>query len=482
MKKAKILTGLACALLVSCQSVEPEIHMPGEVDISDVVEAITVHQITRDVNSVEVDNILARLFDTGKKSRSADYTVSVLKDKAGEDRMICINYADNKGFALISADKTHQPVLAYAEEGNFTDTDNLPFPLNEWFTGAMEDIAESKSLPADSLQKIAAEWRCYEAATVPSLKRTDRSRFQNLTWDEYMELSRIMMDQINIWNSQGYRVYALNDYQGTISLGDKNGIGSYVYNHIYPYYMEDYADLTIVIEKEWGAKYGTGHCFKTQWDQYSGFNQSFDATTDNPTGHIPVGCGPVAVGQVMYYFQYPQFFNWGAMVTGNVGNKVTSDFLLDVYHKCNAKYTKDKNGNMGTGCTEEERVKALKSYGYSCQTVSKVDDSILLYYSPAIIKSSLVNAKGQESSHAWVVEGAILRESYIETQVWTFNYERAFSCIHKEDTLISSSTLSFANWGWGGKYDAYYGLKLMKPEIYSGNKIESAIINIKPNR
>ena len=140
--------------MTACQSYDTELPMPDDEGALTAVQKEEITQITEDVNSGEVKNILGSLFGKQRKGRSADYTVSLLKDKQGVDRVICINYADNGGFALISAEKTHSPILAYAEEGNFTVTDSLPFPLSEWMDCTMHSIADSESLPADSLEKL----------------------------------------------------------------------------------------------------------------------------------------------------------------------------------------------------------------------------------------------------------------------------------------------------------------------------------------
>ena len=253
--------------------------------------------------------------------------------------------------------------------------------------------------------------------------------------------------------------------------------------YIWPIYFEDYADLTVIVEIDKSTKTGLGHCLTTKWGQYSGFNQSFPTTSDNITGHIPVGCGPVAVGQILYAHKYPQFFNWGGMVTGSYGNKVTSDFLYDVYLKCNAEYKEADNGKYGTSCSQKDRVAALKSYGYTCETLNEtqITTAKLLTFSPSIVKSELIESDGTHSRHAWIIEGGEQRQSFIETQVWTFTYQDTFACIHTEDNLTDMSTLFYANWGWGGYGDGFYGFSLLKPDnSYQKNTIDGAIINIRP--
>ena len=341
MKKLLIsmMAGLA---LTACQSYDTELPMPDDEGALTAVQKEEITQITEDVNSGEVKNILGSLFGKQRKGRSADYTVSLLKDKQGVDRVICINYADNGGFALISAEKTHSPILAYAEEGNFTVTDSLPFPLSEWMDCTMHSIADSESLPADSLEKIAGMWHRYEVVKPFKSIRSranevdpDHSKLINLTYEEYLELFHKMKPYMDEWaKDDNIHAYSIDDYTGTTSLGDRFQLAGYVQGVIFPAYADDYWAVTVVREVNYGNKENNGLICGTKWTQDYGYNQSFDLIPGSSTEHYLVGCGPVAIGQLMYGYRYPSFFNWSQMTPYGYGNKVTSDFLLDVFHKC----------------------------------------------------------------------------------------------------------------------------------------------------
>lgn len=64
-----ILT-LTALLLSACQSYEPELSMSENKVKRTQIEEIEPVQITDDVNSVEVNNILVSLFGNERKSRS----------------------------------------------------------------------------------------------------------------------------------------------------------------------------------------------------------------------------------------------------------------------------------------------------------------------------------------------------------------------------------------------------------------------------
>ena len=481
MKKLLFFSALAAMTLVACQSYDTELPMPDDEAALTAVQKEEITQITEDVNSGEVKNILGSLFGKQRKGRSADYTVSLLKDKQGVDRVICINYADNGGFALISAEKTHSPILAYADEGNFTVTDSLPFPLSEWMDCTMHSIAESESLPADSLETIARMWRKYDSGIMP-LVDDYPSEGGNIPWEEYYQLTRIVMDKMAEWSSLGYRYYPIDDYNGTISLGDKNGIASFVQGIMYPPYVDDYRTLTFVVEKDIEYTTGRGHWLKTNWSQFNGYNQSFPTTTDNITGHIPVGCGPIAVGQLMYAYQYPSYFNWSEMTVSGTGNKITSDFLLDVKNKCKAFYNPETGG---TGCYQKNMVEALRGYGYRCDDNTSIN-TVQMLNNPSILISYLCEPgvpKLEGDCHAWIVEGGRCTVTNMQTEVWAFSGERNFNCVFSESTQEQySSWVFYVNWGWGRSTDAYYNLDPMLPTGYGyqNNYIVSGIQNIRP--
>lgn len=488
MKKSITFITSLLTLLASCQT--GEISLTPLDDVTNELTEVTVppRQITDDVNSNEVDKILDKLFEGKQKSR-AGYNITLLKDKHGKDAIICINFENNGGFALISAVKTHQPILAYAEEGNFTNTDDLKFPLNRWFEDAIEGVSTSCELPEDSLRSIRTSWRVFEDSKQKLMSRAyepepDMSKLNSITWEEYLELSHVILSYVNKWQADGDQVYEIDQYPRTLSIGDKFQIAGYVRGLIYPLYDEDYWAVTVIRERAMFNQNTKGARFETKWRQDNGYNQSFP-NKPNQEELMFVGCGPIAVGQVMYYYKYPSFFNWSGMTKFGYGNKVTSDFLLDVKGKCNAKYDKDTGG---TGCSTDDRIGALKTYGYSCRKLSPITIGSLYAYCPAIVSSKLkyydINEdKEVERGHAWIVESAINSTSYTQVEIWTFSYDKEFKCIYQEEMNNLDITKFYVNWGWGqDSSDGYYYFSNFTPSGYLGNTLRDAIIDIKPNK
>lgn len=486
MNPLKIVPLMACSLLWACQSQEADFPLQEDNSAPTIVNETAERQITQDVNSAEVDNILDLLFDNKAKSRAADYDIHVIKDCKGNDRIICINFSDNKGYALVSAVKSYEPILAYAETGHFSEADSLPLPVKAWMENTVDEIGESVTLPADSLAKIASKWRRFETQKSNIFSRADRvdpdhSKFYNLTPEEYQRLFQIMKPYVDSWVADGYRVYSVDDYNEPISIGDKFAVADYVQGRIIPCYFDDYWAVTVVRTKEVGTQSGAGHWMNVAWHQEGVFNKSFPLIPGTQDAHIPVGCGVVAIGQIMFAYKYPATFDWIAMPRYE-GNDDVSLFLLDVYKKCKASYD-----GTGTKSYIPDRINALKGYGYSCGELSgnKLTTYNLAAGCPAILSGELSTSSGEKEDHAWIIEGAKIHEGWREVEIWTFTYSDTFTKIYSEQTDVQRSTLFYANWGYPDiKNNGYYGFSVMLPSNlskYTSNKIYHATTNIKPN-
>ena len=245
----------------------------------------------------------------------------------------------------------------------------------------------------------------------------------------------------------------------------------------YPYYAQDYWAISYVAEKDHLDTFGAGHCFKTTWQQTVGYNQVFPLKPGSQSERIPVGCGPIAIGQIMYHFKYPAFFNWNDMTTGSWGNITASNFLYDVYKKADAEY---KPASGGTSTDIDGLMKALDNYGYSYKKIkdSNINYSAIIYGTPAIMCSNLDGDKG----HAWIIEGVHHTDQYTETQIFGFPDEDTFKSVYYETTIPVQFTRFYVNWGWGGSYDGFYYLTNYTPQGFNSNKFKDSLMNVRPKK
>ncbi|MDE6854127.1 MAG: C10 family peptidase [Muribaculaceae bacterium] len=478
MKKSLITLLFCVSFLIGCTGYEEDFSLPVDIQAEEAA-ADCVAVIANDVTSAELDNILKSLYGERAGSRDAGYEMTIIKDKEGNDCIIKIDFANDNGFALLSATKTHEPILAYSCQGNFNRIDELPFPLNEWFEGTMENISNSFNLPPDSLQNVSKVWKLYETRKKNISRDQDYSHsgLAYLSEADVARLNSIAQETLNALKADGYRIYKIDDHPGTQTFPDFESTADFMMGITYPYYATDYWAISYVAEKDCLDSSGAGHCFKTTWQQTIGYNQVFPLKPDSKSERIPVGCGPIAVGQIMYHFKYPAFFNWDDMTTGFYGNVTTSNFLYDVYMKSGATY----EPNKGTGTDIDGLAKALDNYGYSYKKIkdSNINYSAIIYGTPAIMASNLDKSNG----HAWIIEGVHHTQQYTETQIFGFPDEDTFKSVYYETTIPVQSTRFYVNWGWGGSYDGYYTLTNYTPPCYNSNKFQKySLMSVRPKK
>lgn len=486
MKLRHLFTVLIVFVFASCESYDDGASVQVE-DPSAKAIVGDVQQITDDVSSIEVNNIIASVLNKKKGHSEDGYTISLIKDSVGKDCMICVNYDNDGGFVLISAEKTYTPILAYAEEGNFSIDGDLPPALQDWTNYTMHDISESEFLPADSLASIACQWRKYEYTASPAVDNYpddhDNGNLKNISWEEYLECSRIMMDKMNEWNAKGYRYYEIDNYTGTTSIGDKDAIATYVQGRIHPQYMEDYWALTFVVEREVQRySYGKGSVIKTNWDQKQKFNDNDGfihyCEETKRIEQYPAGCGPVAFGQIMYYYRYPTTYNWDAMPLNPPGNKEASKLLSDIRTSMGSSFNYNK-GELSTSTTVEGLYNGITSYGYSCDIVPGGNlTRVQLVEKSPLIMCSYLTKKGSEDPHIWIIDGGAGGSTDYYTEIWSFDYDKNFVNMHTDESNTTTHYY-YINWGWGNFNGVYLSL-VPNQHGYTGNRLYKACINIKP--
>lgn len=456
-------------MLTACQSQDFDLATPA---VTGNETSKQISQITEDVNSEEIQNILSYLFGQNAKSRSNSYHLTILNDSVGKPAVLVINYENDGGFALISATKDHSPVLAYNDHGHFELSDDAPAVAKIWLENSIKDVAKAADLPLDSLAANHLLWRKYESVDFAK-KHLSRAmghdRLYDISQAEYEALKKIFQPKMTELRNKGYRVYMIDDYPGTTSFGDD--LESFMEGRIYPMYSNDYWAISFVAEKDYTRVISSnGNVLSTQWGQTNGYNQSYPILANGNRAYA--GCFAVAIGQLMYFYKYPTSFEWNKMTSTGYGNATTSNLLYNIAQRCKAEYKVD-----GTSIKTSNAIDALKSYGYD----AKKEDFYRLGLSsvtPLIVTSHLNNDRNK--GHAWIVEGSINKEYYTELEIWSFTYEDTLEMVYSESTTPSTIINYYVNWGWGGYSDGYYGnLTNVVPDGYTSNKL-CEMVTLKP--
>jgi len=204
----------------------------------------------------------------------------------------------------------------------------------------------------------------------------------------------------------------------------------------------------------------------TTWDQLRGFNDDLPYIVCNDLYfQVYAGCVPIAMAQVMKYHQYPSYYDWASMPS-TYATATTASFIRDIHIAINNVYS-DQPSYYCSGTS----VSSTADMGLVLKTQFNYHDAIMADYDFSIVRSNLDSNKpvllvgfdsDSYSGHMWVCDG------YTSTKYFF-------------DDCTGFSTLYFhMNWGWFGKYDAYYAYNNFNPGDYTFNDNKIMIYNITP--
>jgi len=200
----------------------------------------------------------------------------------------------------------------------------------------------------------------------------------------------------------------------------------------------------------------------TEWGQSDPYN--YYCPKINGTACL-TGCVPVAVGQIMAYYQYPKtivdksnknitytlpwsdMLSQGSYLAGNTGTGAlgVARLLRQLGLYMGASYGIDE-----TGVLEEGFNNIFEKFGYTTSGLKSFKaDSIV----SSLDKDQPVFICGSTSQggHAWVLEG--YKEYRELAHLYTTQYPNFDMGIHYLDC---EDRYYFCNWGWNGYYNGYY--------------------------
>lgn len=250
-------------------------------------------------------------------------------------------------------------------------------------------------------------------------------------------------------NSLGLLLKMIIDYH-FIRVKEKPNTPNYkVRNNVNIQSGSDYHTETTV-----DTTYMCGPLVNYQWHQNYPFNRY-------QPNYYPLGCGPLAIGQIMARYQRPASvtvglnnytFDWNfiSMVHNEtdanfniVGTAEVSQFLLSIGEFGGAIYGPD-----GTSFPRNSIKSTFNHYGYNCVRADynyhAIYNEITYNYRPALI----VGTDVEHGAHAWIADG-ILRTLKIEQDYDDETgepLEDTFLDIHRR---TYSYEYLLVNWGWG---------------------------------
>lgn len=203
------------------------------------------------------------------------------------------------------------------------------------------------------------------------------------------------------------------------------------------------------------VNYNVGPLLTTTWCQGSPFN--YTLVLSNSPNQV-MGCGPVAVGQVMAFHEKPSSLhnttlNWSKIKSvtentnpGGYGVAEVSSLLKTIGEDLGINYSGKDRGVSGG-----DIYNVMKSYGY---TLDKYSDYNYYNVVSSVRNNRPVIMSGFDSKtkvgHAWVVDGAYAYT--VETLLYDENGNHV-----PNDIVISYNTIDryeyiYVNAGWGSDY------------------------------
>jgi hypothetical protein len=208
--------------------------------------------------------------------------------------------------------------------------------------------------------------------------------------------------------------------------------------------------------------------FPFKWRQGGGFNDALHMVQcdDGSSERALAGCVPIAIAQVMRYYEFPTNYNWANMLT-TTATTTTADFILDIHNEINDRWwnqpSYDCDEGTGVKSWRDKAIIFTGDFGYSSATqTSFIGGTVRVELNndrPVILSGSSSTA-----GHMWVTEGY---------QLYTYHYD---------DCTATSIAYYRMNWGWGpNSVDGFYSSSF-DPSGNNGpyNSNQKMIYNIRP--
>lgn len=285
---------VAFMLISACSSNEDLL----EAD-SDFTSVPTFYTMKADTSFIvspsKVTNIINRYFDSkedknNSRSSKTPSSISTIDDSFGNPLIYVVNY--EMGFALVSARKSYAPILAFSDGGSFNTNNIKGNPIELWLKNTISLIENPSTLDSLDRANIEREWNFL----------TDEKIYSSRATDDY---SDVISSAISTWQSQGYRIYKIDDC-GSMSL--PQSIQRVVDNA--KNYVSEIRDKMLLLVKQQTSSNRVNALIKTEWQQGSPYNNSLPVI-NGTKGYL--GCVPIAVSQVMYYHKYPYDKDFNSM-------------------------------------------------------------------------------------------------------------------------------------------------------------------------
>ncbi len=395
----------------------------------DEIDALYIHLSGTEKQEDDIINtshmIMTYLDQKGHQTKSAPRKISSIttiksasaSTKSGDKDNLAylVNFEDNKGYALLSADRRADDILALSPEGNLDlstiEQDYNDGKIPEAALFLLENLENAINLQIESAE------------------------------EEYDKLLQSAMEKIDCGEDTKARVPVMIDRDDEFI--DKG-----------PAVTTNVSDWSTV------SSGSIDPMVSVEWHQGAPFNNLCPRNTQNGK-HSPTGCVATAIAQIMSYWQYPISYNWNElnqyplMDTTYTPQTVQSEvarLMLNIGNGVHMNYGDQSASSISYAPEFLRNNGYLNSGEYDDYSAARMLQS-LYSGSPALMRgddqksTTYLNIFGwhinlrtsYSGGHAWVIDGA-LRQGQTTT-------------ITRGNTIISQTTryrtLFHCNFGWG---------------------------------
>ena len=393
------------------------------------------------------DMLLTKIADTKRISSSA------IVREDGQDLMYVFNYEEG-GFVIVGSTRNYYPILAYSDKGSFVLQDDMG-PVNVWLDETKVGIKNSVSLDEATKAQMQNLWARYDGTFVdPTLQFLAARRLQTRSTGEDACWERIDSLQQE-HGAEGWTYLPLSFVE---NLFDDLGLESYYDAICYSAEQNHSALNETVIGYKNPVRNEVGPLIGTNWHQVTPFD-------DLCPGDCQAGCGPVAVAQLMKFYEKPTSMTWNVFTFGwdrlpsvpDVTDTTERHAHLIRYLWQKLQVTVSPPLRVKTNATKVKN--GLESMGYTASISNPHSNASaktqLLFYNRPVIMF------GRDSSdtdgHFWVCEGAKEIDFYqivyyTENQPYGAGTFTQGMYSRTNPGIIGGGNPSldfYMNWGWG---------------------------------
>lgn len=377
---------------------------------------------------------LKKLDRGSQKGRSAsNYSVSTVADENGNVALYIVNFENNGGFVVVSANREVEPVLAWNTTGQYDNTENSGVKL--WQDNAVKAIqyAEDQDESVKQYNKHIWASMTNEQSQVGIMPMA-----QNAS-DEWATAQQILREKLMEWKNDGVDCYALKYWEPRLQH----------YGPEKTYYKFNWEDCAFVTQRDSLVTRKT-EFIKTKWHQRGEFNKYCPEIGGQKA---VAGCVPIAAGQLMYHYKFPSKYDWDNMAL-NYATDASAFLIADLGKGMKADY-----GLKDTGVSPENCMNYLKKLGYSCREEKSLGQSVVDKMEQYMLANKPVLLRLEnDGKHRIVVGGVHIDEIYVTDDIWSFSTATQYKIVASERTYTAKHVYFFLNWGWGGTNDGFYKL------------------------